>query len=39
MISRCTVGFSITELSVDRWKDVESGCGTLLEFVRPRDLP
>jgi len=34
-----TAGLAIIELSVDRWKDVESGCGTLKEFVRPRDLP
>jgi phosphohistidine phosphatase len=34
-----TAGLAIIELSVDRWKDVESGCGSLKEFVRPRDLP
>ena len=34
-----TTGLAIIELSVDRWKDVESGCGSLKEFVRPRDLP
>ena len=34
-----TAGLAIIELSVDRWKDVESGCGTLKEFVLPRDLP
>ncbi len=34
-----TAGLAIIELSVDRWKDVVSGCGTLKEFVRPRDLP
>jgi phosphohistidine phosphatase len=34
-----TAGLAIIELSVNRWKDVESGCGTLKEFVRPRDLP
>ncbi len=34
-----TAGLAIIELSVDRWKDIESGCGSLKEFVRPRDLP
>ena len=34
-----TAGLAIIELSVDRWKDVVSGCGSLREFVRPRDLP
>jgi phosphohistidine phosphatase len=34
-----TAGLAIIELSVDRWKDVESGCGSLNEFVPPRDLP
>ncbi len=34
-----TAGLAIIELRVDRWKDVESGCGSLKEFVRPRDLP
>ncbi len=34
-----TTGLAIIELSVDRWKDVVGGCGTLKEFIRPRDLP
>ncbi len=34
-----TTGLAIIELSVDRWKDVVDGCGTLKEFIRPRDLP
>jgi phosphohistidine phosphatase len=34
-----TTGLAIVELSVDRWKDVVDGCGTLKEFIRPRDLP
>lgn len=34
-----TAGLAIIELSVDRWKDIVSGCGSLKEFVRPRDLP
>ena len=34
-----TAGLAIIELSIDRWKDIESGCGSLREFVRPRDLP
>ena len=34
-----TAGLAIIELSVDRWKDIVSGCGSLREFVRPRDLP
>jgi phosphohistidine phosphatase len=34
-----TAGLAIIELSVDRWKDVVGGCGSLKEFVRPRDLP
>lgn len=34
-----TAGLAIIELRVDRWKDVLSGCGSLKEFVRPRDLP
>jgi len=34
-----TAGLAIIELSVDRWKDMASGCGSLKEFVRPRDLP
>ena len=34
-----TTGLAIIELSVDRWKDTIGGCGTLKEFVRPRDLP
>ncbi len=34
-----TAGLAIIELSVDRWKDVISGCGSLKDFVRPRDLP
>ncbi len=33
-----TAGLAIIELSVDRWKDTASGCGSLKEFVRPRDL-
>ena len=33
-----TAGLAIIELRVDRWKDVENGCGSLTEFVRPRDL-
>jgi phosphohistidine phosphatase len=33
-----TAGLAIIELNVDRWKDVVSGCGSLKEFVRPRDL-
>ena len=33
-----TAGLAIIELSVDRWKDIASGCGSLKEFVRPRDL-
>ncbi len=33
-----TTGLAIIELSVDRWKDTVGGCGTLKEFVRPRDL-
>jgi phosphohistidine phosphatase len=34
-----TTALAIIELSVDRWKDVIDGCGTLKEFIRPRDLP
>ena len=34
-----TAGLAIIELNVNRWKDVVSGCGSLKEFVRPRDLP
>jgi phosphohistidine phosphatase len=34
-----TAGLAIIELSVDRWEDVVSGCGSLKGFVRPRDLP
>ena len=34
-----TAGLAIIELNVDRWKDTVGGCGTLKEFVRPRDLP
>ena len=34
-----TAGLAIIELSVDRWKDTVSGCGSLTEFVVPRDLP
>ncbi len=34
-----TTGLAIIELNVDRWKDTVGGCGTLKEFVRPRDLP
>ena len=34
-----TAGLAIIELNVDRWKDIVSGCGSLKEFVRPRDLP
>ena len=33
-----TAGLAIIELPVDRWEDVRSGCGTLKEFTRPRDL-
>jgi phosphohistidine phosphatase len=33
-----TAGLAIIELNVDRWKDAENGCGSLKEFVRPRDL-
>ena len=40
MRAKCpTAGLAIIELSVDRWKEAVSGCGTLKEFVRPRDLP
>ena len=34
-----TTALAIIELNVDRWKDTVGGCGTLKEFVRPRDLP
>ena len=34
-----TAGLAIIELSVDRWKDIGSGGGSLIEFIRPRDLP
>ena len=34
-----TTALAIIELNVDRWKDTVSGCGTLREFIRPRDLP
>jgi len=34
-----TAGLAIIELSVDRWKDTVNGCGSLKEFIRPRDLP
>ena len=33
-----TAGLAIIELRVDRWEDARSGCGTLKEFTRPRDL-
>ncbi len=34
-----TTGLAIIELNVNRWKDTVGGCGTLKEFIRPRDLP
>ena len=33
-----TAGLAVIELRVDRWEDVRGGCGTLKEFIRPRDL-
>ncbi len=34
-----TTALAIIELNVDRWEDTVGGCGTLKQFIRPRDLP
>lgn len=33
-----TASLAVLDLTVDRWKDAERGCATLLAFTRPRDL-
>lgn len=33
-----TAAFAVLELAVDRWADCAPGCGTLVHFIRPRDL-
>lgn len=33
-----TAAFAVLELDIDSWSDLESGCGKLVHFARPRDL-
>ncbi len=33
-----TATYAVLELAIDRWADCAPGCGTLVHFVRPRDL-
>ena len=31
-------GGPVLELAIDRWSDLDDGCGTLVHLTRPRDL-
>lgn len=33
-----TASFALLELTIDRWGDLAPGCGTLVDFARPRDF-
>ncbi|WP_271077496.1 SixA phosphatase family protein [Aurantiacibacter sp. MUD61] len=33
-----TAAFAVFELDIDDWSELESGCGKLVHFARPRDL-
>lgn len=33
-----TAAYAVFELAIDTWADLASGCGTLVHFMRPRDL-
>ncbi|APE29104.1 SixA phosphatase family protein [Aurantiacibacter gangjinensis] len=33
-----TAAFAVLELDIDSWADLESGCGAIVHFARPRDL-
>lgn len=33
-----TAAFAVLELAIDRWDDLEDGCGRLIHLMRPRDL-
>ena len=33
-----TAAFAVFELAIDRWQDLELGCGRLVHFARPRDI-
>ncbi|MFB0613307.1 SixA phosphatase family protein [Aurantiacibacter poecillastricola] len=33
-----TAAYAVLELAIDDWADIESGCGKLVYFARPRDL-
>ena len=33
-----TATYAVLELAIDRWSDLDDGCGKLVHLVRPRDL-
>lgn len=33
-----TATFAVLRLAIDKWSDLQPGCGTLTHFARPRDL-
>ena len=33
-----TATYAVFELAIDKWADIEPGCGKLIHFARPRDL-
>lgn len=33
-----TAAFALLELDIEDWADISPGCGSLVEFARPRDL-
>lgn len=33
-----TAAFAVLELDIDAWRDIDSGCGKLVHFARPRDF-
>lgn len=33
-----TAAYAVLELNIDKWSDIDEGCGRLVHLVRPRDL-
>ncbi len=33
-----TAAFAVLELAIERWQDLDAGCGRLVHFARPRDI-
>lgn len=33
-----TAAIAIIELSIERWADIDAGCGRLADVLRPREL-